>query len=392
MITVLHVKCPSCSGDTIEVFFTVKNAPIFSMVTMDSKKEALSVPRKDIELGFCQNCGFIFNQTFDTSIDYFTLGYEDQQGFSKTFMQYLTRISEELIAKYNLKGKKLVEIGCGKGDFINLLNTLAGGTGIGIDPAYEIGRQTNPNLTFLREFYALHHGSLGADFICCRHTLEHIFHTHEFLTLLRESLGGTQKPVIFFEIPQISRILDIQAFWDIYYEHCSYFSAGSFGRLLRNTGFKILDMRLDYSDQYLLVEVIPSELSEDTHFAIEDTIEQQKKRIAYFTTEINKQLGEWRERLEKLKEEKKKVVVWGGGSKAVGFLTNFADIGLIEYVVDINPYMENNYIPGIGSKYVQPDFLKEYRPDTVIIMNGVYKDEITESIHKMGVYPQIYSL
>jgi hypothetical protein len=54
--------------------------------------------------------------------------------------------------------------------------------------------------------------------------------------------------------------------------------------------------------------------------------------------------------------------------------------------------MENNYIPGIGSKYVQPDFLKEYRPDTVIIMNGVYKDEITESIHKMGVYPQIYSL
>src|SRR5690606_30243695 len=119
-----------------------------------SRAEALAVPRKDIELGICHGCGFIFNRLYDTSIDYFTLGYEDQQGFSKTFMAYLTRISEDLIGRYGLQGKTLLEIGCGKGDFINLLATLAKGKGIGVDPAYEEGRQNNPDLRFFREMYA----------------------------------------------------------------------------------------------------------------------------------------------------------------------------------------------------------------------------------------------
>jgi len=387
-----HSRCPSCHNDHIEGFFSIKNAPIFSLVTMASKKAALAVPKKDIELAFCHDCGFIFNRLYDTSIDYFTLGYEDQQGFSQTFMQYLTRISEELISKYSLEGKTLLEIGCGKGDFINLLNELAGGKGIGVDPAYEEGRQNNPNLTFYKEFYSEKHGELTTDFICCRHTLEHIYNTQDFLSLIRSSLYQGSKPVIFFEIPQINRILDIQAFWDIYYEHCSYFSAGSLARLFRDTGYEILDIRLDYSDQYLLIEAVPSETPAEKTFAIEETIEEQKKRIESFKTKINIQLGEWRNRLNKMKDEGKKVIVWGGGSKSVGFLTNFSDLGLIDYVVDINPNMENNYIPGIGSKYVQPEFLRDYRPDAVIIMNGVYKEEISKTIKEMGFSPDIYSL
>lgn len=388
----MHTQCPSCGKENIEGFFTIKDAPIFSLVTVKSKDEALKVPRKDIELGFCHDCGFIFNRLFDTSIDYFTLGYEDQQGFSKTFMEYLTRISEELIKKYSLKNKTLLEIGCGKGDFINLLNELAGGVGIGIDPAYEEGRQTNPNLRFHKEFYQKDHGNLGADFICCRHTLEHIHDTSNFLQGIRDSIPAGKSPVIFIEIPQISRILDIQAFWDIYYEHCSYFSAGSLGRIFRKTGFEILDMRLDYSDQYLLIEAVPSSTESTKEIDIEETIEEQLSRVKNFKVKIDAQLSEWRSRLTALKEQKKKAVVWGGGSKSVGFLTNFADLGLIEYVVDINPHMENNFIPGIGSQYVQPGFLKEYQPDTVIIMNGVYKDEITKSMHDMGVYPEIHTL
>lgn len=387
-----HSNCPNCGSTKIEGFFTIKDAPIFSLVTVKSKEEALSVPRKDIELAFCEDCGFIFNKLFDTSIDYFTGGYEDQQGFSTTFMKYLTRISEDLISKYDLKGKTSLEIGCGKGDFVNLLSELTEGKGIGVDPAYEEGRQTNPNLTFYKEFYGKKHGELPADFICCRHTLEHIHGTKAFLQLIRDSLGDNTKPVIFFEIPQISRILDIQAFWDIYYEHCSYFSAGSLARLFRSTGYEILDLKLDYDDQYLLIEARPSLEPSSKVFEIEESIEEQKQRIANFKEKISIQLGEWRTRLGALKEKGSKVVVWGGGSKSVGFLTNFADIDAIEYVVDINPHMENNYIPGIGKKYVQPKFLADYQPDTVIIMNGIYKDEITKTMNDMGVFPEVYTL
>ena len=388
----LHKKCPNCGGESIEGFFQIKNAPIFSLVTVKSKDEALNVPRKDIELGFCHSCGFIFNRLFDTSIDYFTGGYEDQQGFSKTFMEYLKRISMGLIDRYALKGKTLMEIGCGKGDFINLLVELNGGKGIGIDPAYEEGRQKNPDLTFYKEFYDLKHGKLPADFICCRHTLEHIHGTFSFLKLIRDSLGNNTNKVIFFEIPQITRILEIQAFWDIYYEHCSYFSAGSLARMFRSTGYEILDLRLDYNDQYLLIEAKPANTLSTKTFAIEESIAEQKQRVDTFKVKIQEQLGEWRKKLITLKEKGSKTVVWGGGSKSVGFLTNFADLGIIEYVVDINPHMEGNYIPGIGIQYKQPKFLNEYKPDAVIIMNGVYQKEITQSLHEMDVYPEIYAL
>lgn len=388
----LHTKCPNCGGENIEGFFEIKNAPIFSLVTVKSKEEALDVPRKDIELGFCHSCGFIFNRLFDTSIDYFTGGYEDQQGFSKTFMEYLTGISNELIETYDLKGKTTMEIGCGKGDFINLLTELNGGKGIGVDPAYEEGRQTNPNLTFYKEFYSEKHGNLKAAMISCRHTLEHIHATHDFLSLIRKSLDDSPETVVFFEIPQISRILDIQAFWDIYYEHCSYFSAGSLARLFRSTGYEILNLRLVYSDQYLLIEAKPTDTPSTKTFPIEESIEEQKARVENFKVKIREQLGDWRHKLLALKEKGSKVVVWGGGSKSVGFLTNFADLDVIEYVVDINPHMEGNYIPGIGKQYKQPSFLKDYQPDAVIIMNGVYQKEITESLHEMGVYPEIYAL
>jgi SAM-dependent methyltransferase len=387
-----HFLCPNCDGNHIEVFFKIQNAPIFSMVTKKTKEEALRVPRKDIELGFCHNCGFIFNRSYDPSIDYFSMGYEDQQGFSKTFMQYIQRLSKELIEKHDLQGKTIVEIGCGKGDFINLIVELAGGKGIGIDPAYEEGRQKNANLSFYKEIYKLDHGRIQSELICCRHTLEHVHQPRKFLQLIRKSFGTDRKPIVFFEIPEMNRILDIQAFWDIYYEHCSYFNASSLAYLFKTTGFEILDIRLDYNDQYLLIEAIPTQHHSDKIFEIEESIEYQKTRVDAFTTKIEEQLGFWRRQLQRLKAQRKKTVIWGGGSKAVGFLTNFDDLNLIDYVVDINPHMENNYIPGIGSQYVQPGFLKEYNPDDVIIMNGVYAAEITKTLNTMGIQPKVHTL
>lgn len=388
----IHTKCPSCGNEHIEIFFRIKNAPTFSVVTVNSEEEALKVPRKDIELGFCNDCGFIFNRLFDTKIDYFTGGYEDQQGFSKTFIDYITGISNELIKKYDLEGKATIEIGCGKGDFINLFTDLNDGVGIGIDPAYVDGRQTNPNVSFYKEFYSEKHAELKASMILCRHTLEHIHDVYEFVSLIRKSLNNSPETVVFIEVPQISRILDIQAFWDIYYEHCSYFSAGSLARLFRAAAYEILDLRLVFDDQYLAIEAKPTEEVSTKTFEIEESIEEQKVRIENFKFKIEKQISYWRKKLTALKEKGSKVVVWGGGSKSVGFLTNFADIDAIEYVVDINPHMEGNYIPGLGKQYKQPSFLKDYQPDAVIIMNSVYQKEITQTLHDMGVHPEIYAL
>lgn len=388
-----HTNCPNCKNTDIEDFYTIKNAPVHSLVTIKDYEEAISIPRKDISLAFCNNCGFIFNSSFDTSLDYYTQGYEDQQGFSPTFVKFLTGVTQKFIDRYDIKNREVIEIGCGKGDFINLISELGNNKGIGIDPAWVPGRtKENPNVRFIKEFYSEEHGDIQADAISCRHTLEHIHDTYGFMKTIRDSIKEGQKPVLFFEVPSIVRILKIQAFWDIFYEHCTYMSPGSLARLFRLNNFEVLDMYLEYDDQYLFIEAKPvDEKSEKNHY-LEESVGELKALTEVFVEKINAQLGDWREKLLGYKEENKKVVIWGGGSKSVGFLTHFHDLGVIEHVVDINPHMQGNYIPGIGLQYVGPDFLKEYKPDVVIQMNSVYTEENRKTLNEMGLDPLLLGL
>lgn len=388
-----HHHCPTCNHTNIEDFFTVHDAPVHSLSIVKDYDTAMSIERKDITLAICNNCGFVFNSTFDTSIDYYTQGYEDQQGFSPTFLKFITGISNRFIDKYNIRNKEVIEIGCGKGDFISLMCELGNNKGIGIDPAWVPGRtKPNPNVRFIKEFYSEEHGKLKADCICCRHTLEHIHDTGSLLKTIRKSIGTREDVVLFFEIPSIVRILKIQAFWDIFYEHCTYLSPGSLARLFRLNGFEVLDMYLEYDEQYLFIEAKPVNTPSDKIHPLEESVDELKALTRVFTEKINGTLDAWRKKFAELREKKLKTVVWGGGSKSVGYLTHFDREKVIAHVVDINPHMQGNYIPGIGKQYVGPDFLKEYKPDVVIIMNAVYTEEIRKMLNERGLNPELIPL
>lgn len=388
-----HTTCPNCKQADIEDFFTIRQAPVHSLVTIKDYEEAIAVDRRDITLAFCNSCGFIFNSSFDTSLDYYTQGYEDQQGFSPTFVKFLTGVTQRFIDRYDIKDKQVIEIGCGKGDFIHLISELGDNRGVGIDPAWVPGRtKENPNVSFIKEFYSESHGEIEADCITCRHTLEHIHDTYNFMETIRRSVRGDKDVTLFFEVPSIVRILKIQAFWDIFYEHCTYMSPGSLARLFRMNRFEVLDMYLEYDEQYLFIEARPVQGIPEKIHPLEESVEDLKQLTRVFVDKINVQLGEWRSTLLKFKEEDKKVVIWGGGSKSVGFLTQFDDIGIIDHVVDINPHMQGNYIPGIGKQYVGPDFLSQYKPDVVVIMNSVYMEEIRKMLNERGLDPQLLGL
>ncbi len=387
-----HTTCPTCKETDLDDFFTIRNAPVHSLATMNSYEEAIRVPRRDIVLTFCNGCGFVFNSAFDTSIDYFTQGYEDQQGFSPTFVKFITGVTERFIKKYDIRNKQVVEIGCGKGDFINLISRLGNNKGVGVDPAWVPGRgEQNSDVRFIPEFYSKSHGEIRPDCITCRHTLEHIHDTDGFIGTVRASIESAN-PILFFEVPSIVRILDVQAFWDIFYEHCTYLSPGSIARLFRRNDFEVLDMYLEYDDQYLFIEAKPVDERSDKIHPLEESIAELKAATRRFSEKITAELEEWRDRLCRFKEEGKRVVVWGGGSKSVGFLTQFDEIGVIEHVVDINPHMQGNFIPGIGKQYVDPEFLETYQPDVVIVMNSVYMDEIEKSLSDRGLHPQMLGL
>ena len=113
-------------------------------------------------------------------------------------------------------------------------------------------------LRFIRDFYGPAYADLQADYVCCRHTLEHIGDVADFMRLVRQPIGDRADVAVFFELPDTERVLLEAAFWDIYYEHCSYFTPGSLARLFRRTGFEPRRLWKAYDDQYLMIEARPA--------------------------------------------------------------------------------------------------------------------------------------
>jgi SAM-dependent methyltransferase len=391
MLTTSHI-CPSCNSSSILVFYEALNVPINSCTMFSNYEDAVNFPRGDVVLGFCETCGFIFNVAFNPlKLDYASL-VPEEQGFSATFKAFAQRVALRLVDTYHLHEKHIMEIGCGRGDFLALICELGNNFGIGIDPSIVAGgvkSEVSKKLAFIHDYFSEEYSSYIGDFVCCRHTLEHIPNTAEFLNSLRKAIGNRLNTALFFEVPDVTRILREVAFWDIYYEHCSYFTLGSLARLFRFCRFEVNNLVKDYSDQYLLIEAKPVLKKSKKVQEIEESIEITTQDVESFSVKCRDKIGRWKNQLKRIREERKKAVIWGSGSKCVAFMTTLNVKTEIEYIVDINPNRHGKFIPGVGKQIVSPEFVKKYKPDIVIVMNPIYCNEIGQMLNEMNLEPEI---
>jgi len=96
----------------------------------------------------------------------------------------------------------------------------------------------------------------------------------------------------------------------------------------------------------------------------------------------------WRDRTAEWAAAGERVVIWGAGSKGVTFLDTLSPTA-IEFAVDLNPRKQGKYLPGSAAEVVSPEFLKTYRPDRVIMMNAVYREEIAATLAGFGLSPTL---
>jgi hypothetical protein len=197
---------------------------------------------------------------------------------------------------------------------------------------------------------------------------------------------------VFFEVPDATRILRELAFWDIYYEHCSYFSPGSLARLFRSCKFEVIDLSKAFDDQYLFIEARPvSEASGKVHES-EESLEELAKDVKHFAAHCREKLDWWKNCLRQIDADGKRAVVWGSGSKCVSFMTTLGVKDKVEYVIDINPYRHGKFLPGAGKQIMPPEFLKKYKPEVTIVMNPIYCNEIRQMLADMGVASEVNSV
>jgi len=391
-----RLDCPACGSRHIRKFHEIRNAPTNSVLNIHTREAAMGFQRADIFLAFCQGCGFIYNCRFNPDLVQYTSECEESQGYSPTFGAFAKKLARYLVEKYALYGKTIIEIGCGKGDFLNFICRLGRNSGIGFDPAYVSGRTTYQDsaaaIRFVKDYYSERYAGHQGDLVCCRMTIEHISEAAELISTVRRSIGDRTDTVVFFQVPDVARILRDCAFEDIYYEHCSYFSPGSFARLFTRFGFDIIDLKTAYDDQYILLEARPTDHPQGIEHPLAESVATSNAWVDGFRKVYPFALQHWKRQIERYKHESKKVILWGGGSKAVTFLNTVEGSEFIAYVVDINPYRQQTFMAGTGQKIVAPTFLKEYRPDIVIVMNAIYREEIQGNLSQLGLQPLMLTL
>lgn len=384
--------CPSCGSRQLRAFHEQRGIPVNSCLLVDDRRDALDFPTGDLRLELCRSCGFIFNALFDPALTEYSPRYEETQGFSPHFRRFALDVARRWVDRYDLHDRDIVEIGCGKGEFLALMCELGGNRGVGIDPSYRPERLDSPassRMRFFTDFYGPDHRDIGADAVVCRHTLEHIAPVAAFLDQVRAAMAPSE--VALFELPDAMRVLNEGAFWDVYYEHCSYFTAGSLARLFRSAGFDVLDLATVYGGQYLLVDARPGPPTSPPRPG-EETPAEVVAAAGRFAMAVDRSVSAWRRRLYQASLDGKRTVIWGAGSKAVSFLTVVGRDAKVAYAVDVNPNKHGKFLPGSGHLVVAPEFLKGYQPDLVIAMNSEYQDEIGATLTELGVPAELLAL
>lgn len=389
-----HTECPCCESSRVEVFHEVYDVPVNSVLSLASQSEALNFPRGDIRLGFCDECGFIYNTAFDPARLEYSERYDPTQAFSPTFNRWHRQLAEQLVARHDLRDKEIIEIGCGKGEFLALLCEMGGNHGLGFDPAFDserLGIDGAIRVDYVADFYSEKYASLQADFVCCKMTLEHIPAAADFVRMVRRTLGHRPDTTVFFQVPDSRRILEECAFWDIYYEHCSYFSAGSLARLFRRCGLEVRGLEREFAAQYLTIESRPTDGNVSPPHPEERDLDEMRNLVRRFAAAFEDHRERWRARVRDAADAGGRVIVWGSGSKGVSFLTTLNLDTEVHSVVDINPHRQGKHMLGTGHRVVAPSEVPAIDPDVVVVMNPVYRDEIVTELGRLGLEPEVWT-
>lgn len=391
-------RCPACDAPAADPFFSVTGLPVHGTAVLPDPAAARAVPTGDQVLVLCERCGVVFNRDFDAGLLDYTGEHEESQHHSPRFAAYAAEITADWVSRFGLADEHVVEVGCGSGDFAAELLGAGVGRVTGIDPHFAPARvrpELAGRLTAVPAGFARDQVEPGTAALVCRHTLEHIPALAAFGAELHAGLVRGGGRALLAEVPDLGRILDEGAFWDLQYEHCSYFTPVTLQAFLRAAGFADPLTRLTYADQYVVAEAgpdgvpgapeLPGHLRAALHAACHD-----------FATRVGDQVRRRRSWLGERAAAGDDVVVWGGGAKGLTFLNvvegrsalSGVDVeapGAVRAVVDINPGLQGHFMGGLGLPIRAPKDLVDAPPRSVLLMNPVYTGEVRSTLDELGL-------
>jgi SAM-dependent methyltransferase len=366
MASIHAARCRICSGHLGEKpVLSYRNMPGCAQNFPDATNLHTD-HGSDLELYECPQCGLI--QLACPPVPYYREVIR-AAAFSPEMREFRIRQLGDWVERHELRGKRILEIGCGKGEYLSLLGET-GAEATGLEYAGASVRHCQRNgLSAIRGFLAKPSQKISApafDGFMCLNFMEHWPAPVQTLRAIGNNLLAGAIGLV--EVPNFDMILRENLYSEFISDHLSYFTGETLRFALQQAGFEVLECRSIWYDYILSATVRkrqPSDLSA--------LLGQQHK----ITDEITGFITRF---------PIKSVAVWGAGHQALATLA-LAGLGSsIRYVIDSAPFKQGKFTPATHLPIVPPSQLSDDPVQAIIIMAAGYSDEIA------GIIRQHYRL
>lgn len=316
----------------------------------------------DLEVIHCSGCGLV--QLRNDPVPYYKEVIR-AGGFSEEMKDFRRKQFGRFIHTYSLEKKKIIEVGCGSGEYLSLLQE-GGAPVYGLEHSEEsVARCVKRGLRVSRGFvesaeYRIPNAPFDAFFMLS--FLEHLPEPNGVLRGIYNNLAD--EAVGLVEVPNFELVRRKNLFSEFIGDHLLYFTRATLSTVLAINGFELLECHEIWYDYILSAEVK----------------KRKKLNISCFTEhreKIQKELMQYLRRFPR-----RKVAIWGAGHQALAVisLTELSD--KIRFVVDSASFKQGKYTPASHLPIVSPDALATDPVEAVIVMAAGYSDEVARMLRR----------
>ncbi|MDI6839405.1 MAG: methyltransferase domain-containing protein [bacterium] len=355
-------KCRVCNHEFFEEpLLRYENMPKSAQFLPDA--ESLESDKGvDLKVWQCSGCGLV--QLSNDPVPYYKEVIR-AAAFSEEMKEFRRKQFGSFIQKYSLKRKKVIEIGCGCGEFLSIMQEF-GIEAYGLEYSEKSVMQCVKNgLKVSTGFIQssadrLNYAPFDAFFMLS--FLEHLPAPNSTLRGIYNNL--TDDAIGLVEVPNFDMILRNKLFSEFIGDHLFYFTKETLNTTLRLNGFEIIDCN-EVWYEYIISAVVKKRGKID--------ISNFYKHQAQLKNEIEEYIRRFKD---------KKVAIWGAGHQALAVISLINLTDKIKYVVDSAPFKQGKYTPATHIPIVAPDILDSDPVDAVIVMAASYSDEVARIIRQ----------
>jgi len=385
-------NCPITFDNNSINYFSLGEIPLVNNLC-STLEESLSVDKYPLNLIYFNDSGLT---CLDCIVNPETLfkNYLFKTSVNLPYLEHCEEMYSSLKKFTTKKGLNFCDIGGNDGSLLEVFKKLSDNESdyyLNIDPSENLTKICKEKgIETICEFFSSEVAmkiEKKFDFVISTNVFQHLKEIDSFVSGVKHIIDTNGVWVL--EFPYWVHDMRTNQFDQIYHEHIYYYSIKPLNMLFDKHGMKILNIvSQKIHGGTLRVYISKKESIHLCDDSVKNFLDFEKKYDLNYHLEwgdkIHKYIQDSKDFLLNLKSDGSKIFGFGAAAKGCVYL-NAMNVGndLIDVIIDDTDLKQEKFVPGVGIQVKSREFLKENKPDYILILAHNFSNFIMESLKSL---------